>query len=402
MAVAALRLPRRSFLAQAGERSESCLHRGHGPRLQKKARILEALFQVSLPANTGRHTDELTLKINSPGSFSSLRRLLLAPLTAIMLAPSAILAQDMLTYHGDPIPANIEAMYVKGLKSLVKTQAEDGSWPDQQGKDHGVVGLAILAILAHGDDPNSGPYSSTVKKSLNYILKAQRNDNGYIGSSMYNHGFATLALAEAYGNVNDDRIGPALKKAVALILTSQASNPYGGWRYSPESRDADTTVSGAQMVALIAARNAGIAVPDKALSTALRFYRQCQGGDGGFGYTNPGGSSAPQAAIGVLVFGLARQKNIPEFKAGVRYLQQVEDSNISSGYQHYFMYYAAQAYFHADMELWKKWSKRNVEYLASSQDPNGGWNGSHGPTFCTSASLLSLALNYRLLPIYER
>jgi hypothetical protein len=260
----------------------------------------------------------------------------------------------------------------------------------------------VLAILAHGDDPNSGPYSTTVKKGLGYILKAQRSDNGYIGSSMYNHGFATLALAESYGSVNDDRIGPALKKAVSLILTSQASNPYGGWRYSPESRDADTTVSGAQMVALFAARNAGITVPDKALATGLRFYRQCQGGDGGFGYTSAGGSSAPQASIGVLVFGLAKQKNTPEFKSGIRYLQQVENSDNSSGYQHYFMYYAAQAYFHADMELWRKWNKRNLEYLTASQDANGAWSGSNGQTFSTSASLLSLALNYRFLPIYER
>ena len=67
---------------------------------------------------------------------------------------------------------------------------------------------------------------------------------------MYNHGFATLALAESYGAVNDDRLGPALQKAVRLILTSQEANPTKAWRYSPDARDADTTVSGAQMVAL--------------------------------------------------------------------------------------------------------------------------------------------------------
>lgn len=321
---------------------------------------------------------------------------------AVLLFRADTVAQDILTYQGDPIPADIETMYMKGLKYLEKSQAEDGGWPEGHGREAGVVGLALLAILAHGDDPNFGPYSKTVKKCLDLILRSQRNDNGYIGSSMYNHGFATLALAEAYGSVNDARIGPALKKAVALIVTSQASNPYGGWRYSPEARDADTTVSGAQMVALFAARNAGIAIPDKSVATGLRFYRQCQGGDGGFGYTSAGSSTAPQAAIGVLVFGLARQKNIPEFKAGFRYLQQVDNAETYPGNTQYYMYYAAQAFFHADMELWKKWNKRSTEYLKSSQEADGGWSGQNGKAFSTAMSLLSLALNYRFLPIYER
>jgi len=33
---------------------------------------------------------------------------------------------------------------------------------------------------------------------------------------------------------------------------------------------------------------------------------------------------------------------------------------------------------------------------------NGSWDGQFGATFSTAASLLSLALNYRYLPIYER
>ena len=71
---------------------------------------------------------------------------------------------------------------------------------------------------------------------------------------MYNHGFATLALAEYYGLTNDTSIGPALKKATNLIVSAQKTNPKGAWRYSPESKDADTTVTGAQMVALFAAK----------------------------------------------------------------------------------------------------------------------------------------------------
>ena len=59
-----------------------------------------------------------------------------------------------------------------------------------------------------------------VRRCVNYILSKQNRGSGYIGDSMYNHGFATLALAEAYGMVRDDRIGPALRKAVALTPVS--------------------------------------------------------------------------------------------------------------------------------------------------------------------------------------
>ena len=83
-----------------------------------------------------------------------------------------------------------------------------------------------------------------------------------MGPQMYDHGFATLALAECYGMVDDKRIAPALKKCVDLILEAQKKNPRHGWRYTPDTQSADTTVSGCQLVALLAARNAGIPVPD--------------------------------------------------------------------------------------------------------------------------------------------
>ena len=308
--------------------------------------------------------------------------------------------QSLFTYEGDTIPAEIEAMYVRGLAYLQKTQTGGGGWPEQYGSDPGVVGLCVLAILAHGEDPNFGPYRDTIRKGLNHILNSANTTTGYIGSSMYNHGFATLALAEAYGAVDGARIGPALEKAVSLIVTSQESNAMGAWRYSPTSQDADTTVSGAQMVALIAARNAGISVPNSAIKKGLNFYRRCQSGDGGFGYTNAGGSSPPRTAIGALVFSLAGKTDTPQFKSAFRNLEQAGFNG--GGYLHYYIYYASQAYFRADMKAWTRWNSSNLRVLSNSQRADGGWYGSRGPAFSTSTALLSLALNYRFLPIYER
>src|SRR5829696_968451 len=158
---------------------------------------------------------------------------------------------DFQVYRGTQVSPEVERLYEKGLKFLVSSQNADGSFPGQYGSEPGVVGFAVMAMLAHGDDPNHGPYNETIKRAVDFLIKAQ-GENGYIGSSMYNHGFATLALAEAYGALQDDRVGPALKKAVELIISSQDKNKFKGWRYSPDASDADSTVSGACFVAMIA------------------------------------------------------------------------------------------------------------------------------------------------------
>jgi hypothetical protein len=296
--------------------------------------------------------------------------------------------------------AEVDRMYVKGLQFLLRTQTGEGRWPElPYGGEPAVVGLAVMSMLARGDDPNTGVYGQAIKNGLDYILKQMNSQTGYIGRSMYNHGFATLTLAEAYGMIDDPRLGPALEKAVRLILTAQARNPLGGWRYAPESTDADTTVSGAQLVALFAARNAGIAVPDEAIQKGLKFFLNCQTASGGFSYTPGSGPNAARTAIACLVLTLAREKDSKPFQSAFEYLRQAPSE---SHYQQYYIYYASQAFFHASPQEWQSWNRRNIKSLSSTQNSEGGWDSQFGATFATSASLLSLALNYRYLPIYER
>jgi hypothetical protein len=323
-------------------------------------------------------------------------------LAAVLVATASTAAANP-----DPIPAEMEAMYTRALRYLAGTQGLTGAWEDRQAGGQnfaaqpGVVGLAVLAFLAHGEDTTSGPYRDIIVRGLKFILQNQDARTGYIGTTMYNHGFATLALAEAYGAVEMPELGPALNKAVQLILTSQKQNPLSAWRYNAGSRDGDTTVSGAQVVALYAARNAGIPVPDSAFDRALKFFQTCQSRDGGFGYT-PGsqGTSEPRTAIGTLVFALAKEKKSPTFAAAQRRLGQAQINQ--NNYYHYFIYYAAQALFHADMKAWETWNAVHSRRLVRTQNPDGSWSGQRGTTFSTSMALLSLALNYRFLPIYER
>jgi hypothetical protein len=269
------------------------------------------------------------------------------------------------------------------------------------GAEPGVVGLAVAAFLAHGEDPNHGPYSKNIRSGIDYILSQQSEKNGYIGSSMYNHAFATKALAEAYGVVDDPRIAPALKKAVDLILSSQKRNRLGAWRYTPDSRDADTTVTGCQIVTLFAARNAGLPVPEEAIRKGLAYLNNNRDSQGGYGYTSPSGTKPTLTAIGVLCLALAKETDSKGYLASVEYLKKHLDYR-DRYYPYYFEYYMSQALFHADDEAWRDWNSRNIRYLATIQATDGSFPGNQGPSFNTAGALLSLALNYRFLPIYEK
>lgn len=322
-------------------------------------------------------------------------------LLALICSSFGLQAQSIERRQDDAVPAKVETLYTRGLKYLANSQQANGSWEDNSGHYPGVVALGTLAFLAHGEDPNNGPYSKHIKRCLDYLLKAQKPENGYIGTSMYNHGFATLALAEAYGVVDDPRLAKALQKAVDLILSAQKRNPKGGWRYSPDSKDADTTVTGCQIVALLAARNAGLPIPDASIERALKYMSTCRDNAGAYGYTSRGGGKTTLTAIGSLCYSLAKQKDANGYKESLEYLKQNLDYR-DAHYTYYFEYYMSQALFQADESLWNQWNEKNIRLLAATQQGDGSWAGNRGPSYSTACALLSLAKNYNFLPIYEK
>ena len=310
-------------------------------------------------------------------------------------------AQNLPGRADDSIPPQAELIYERGLQYLAKSQTDKGAWSDSVGTEPGVVGLCVASFLAHGEDPNHGPYAKNIRLGIDFILSQQNEKNGYIGSSMYNHAFATKALAESYGVLDDPRIAPALKKAVELIVSSQKRNRFGGWRYTPESRDADTTVTGCQMVTLFAARNAGLAVPDSTIKKGLDYLALMRSKDGSYGYTSSSGGKPTLTAIGSLCLSLAKEKESAGYQASLAYLKGNLDYR-DRYYPFYFEYYMSQALFHADEATWKEWNARNIRYLGTIQSSDGSFPGNQGLSFNTAGALLSLALNYRFLPIYEK
>ncbi len=314
---------------------------------------------------------------------------------------SATYGQGLPSRGDDNVPAQVDLIYELGLRYLAEKQNSEGCWDDGAGDEPGVVGLCVAAFLAHGEDPNNGPYAKVIRKGIDYIIAEQSSVNGYIGSSMYNHAFATKALAESYGVIEHPKVEKALEQAVELILSSQKRNRFGAWRDTPDSRDADTTVTGCQVVSLFAARNAGMSVPDEAIKKALAYLASCRGGDGSYGYTSAAGGKPTLTAIGSLCLSLAKEKDSKGYAASLAYLKKNMDYR-DRYYPYYYEYYMSQALFHADTETWVEWNSRNIRYLATIQSPDGSFPGNQGQAFSTSGALLSLALNYRYLPIYEK
>ena len=303
------------------------------------------------------------------------------------------------------VTPQLERTVRRGLDFLARTQQPGGSWPDSNGKLSGVVGLAMMTFLAHGEVPDEGRYGAVIRRAVNYMITTQQSNGLLCGrhahSAMYSHGFATLALAEVYGVIDDRRVGPALKRAVGLIVRCQ--NALGGWRYSVGSSDADTTVSGAQMMALRAGANAGIEVPRDTIQRGVAYYKRCFCPGGGFGYTAPSGPNDARAGIGLLVLSLSGEYRSPEAKATADWLF-TRGGVTERHYFYYACYYCSQAMFQAGGKYWRQWNDQMTPTLIAMQKPDGSWSGhSAGGTTCgTAFALLALEVNYGLLPIYQR
>jgi hypothetical protein len=337
-------------------------------------------------------------------------------LTLVLLGIGGAVAQVPNVRVGEAVPRDVREVYDKGLQYLAKTQTERGDWTSGQ-SGPGVTGMGLMVFLASGEDPNFGLYATNIRRAVRSIIASQDATTGYFGGSMYHHGFAMLGLAEAYGAVDDRQlwtdgkksrsVGAALELAVRAAVTSQRKNSNGAWRYSPQGSDADTSVSGAVLVGLLAARNAGIEVPDDAIDRAISYYTKMTSPSGQVAYSGGLGGfdeSLARISIATLVYALARRKDLQQYKDTLKYLVDKLDYTGRSGhgYAEYQYYYQAQALFQGDVEAWKKWNNQLVRQLKASQLPDGSFQSPYGQSTGTSLTLLALALNFRFLPIYER
>lgn len=301
----------------------------------------------------------------------------------------------------------------RGLEALSRRQTRDGGFGESMGKNVAITSICAMAFMQGGNLPGRGKYGPQVEKALNFVLNSAQ-ESGLIAADMvsppmYGHGFATLFLAEVYGMTGDERVKEKLQKAVKLIQKSQ--NEQGGWRYQPAPIDADISVTICQIMALRAARDAGIKVEKEVIDKAIQYVRRCQNADGGFSYQLNqsgfgGGSGFARSGAGLSSLYYAGISEGKEIEKGLAYLVRFtpgrgKGNAGAEGNYFYGHYYAVQAMYLAGGKYWTDWYPAIRDELIARQGRNGMWSGDNTEEYATGMALLILQMPNRYLPVYS-
>lgn len=300
----------------------------------------------------------------------------------------------------------------QALAFLAAAQQEDGSMGSGSYRGNvAVSALAGVAFLASGSTPGRGPYGQNISRCLDYTL-SRTQESGFIVAAessshgpMYGHGFATMFLAECYGMSPRPELREKLGKAVRLIINTQ--NKEGGWRYLPQRLDADLSVTICEVMALRAARNAGLHVPKETIDRTIDYVKRSQNADGGFMYmASQGGDSAfARSAAGVVALYSAGVYRGPEIAKGLGYLNGfLPKAGVTRRENYYFYghYYAVQAMWHAGGEHWRQWYPAIRDELISRQRRDGSWMCPISVEVATAMSAIVLQTPNNYLPIFQR
>jgi hypothetical protein len=370
----------------------------------------------------------------------------------ISAAPSVAL--DPFRSRGRAQPASsaprTEEAIELGLAFLARHQQADGSWTlggfdnDPQDRaqlmssDTAATGLALLAFQGAGYNHREFRYASRMQAALDWLIARQavtgelyvladEESNNY--ARLYSHAIAALALAEAYGMTQDERLRGPAQKALNYIAAAQDTS-LGGWRYRPGS-GSDTSVTGWMVMALHSGRLAGLEIDERVWEHLKKWMEGAQDADLDYLYRyNPAAkdsdnirrshgrvSSPCMTAVGLLIrLYTDWEKSDPRFLSGAEYLaQHLPDDTTVEKRDTYYWYYATQLMKHVGGEPWEQWHKALHPLLVRTQVRTGSMAGSWEPfqpvadrwaphagrLYLTTMNLLSLEVDYRLLPIYE-
>lgn len=329
------------------------------------------------------------------------------------------------------IPDEIDRSVERGIDALLRYQNDDGSIADRTHATAmtslGIMALASVGTVA-GDNSARG---RTLDRAIEYVLSDRNQNDGYFGqqdgSRMYGHGITALMLTEVLGMGSsvdqNERIHNALDAAIKVILKSQsvekASNLQGGWRYTPNSRDSDLSVSVWQVMALRSAKNDGLDVPVTAIDEAVQYlensYTSPLDNDGmprepvaGFTYTP--GTRHPtftMTAAGLLAMQTCGRYSSPLVLGASQWLLEHPPRN-NDRFFFYGMYYYAQGMHQVGGDAAETADRMTSELLLRLQTNAGHWISGDGEernvgiVYATALAVLSLGVRYHYLPIYQR
>ena len=305
--------------------------------------------------------------------------------------------------------------------------------------DTAATGLALMPMLGAGHiHTEPGKYQKNVQRGLDWLISHQKPDGDlFIGgdgiSRMYSHAIATMALCEAYGISQDEKLKVPAQKAIDFIIAARCKTGVGGWRYEP-GQEGDTCVFGWQMFALRSAALSGLKVPNEVVQSCRDYLDKaavdpfkstyCY-------YPGQGEGGAKTVSLIMTAEGLLCRQYLGWHRDNPAMIQGatlvVEDltkiANMTpeelasaGGRNIYYWYYATQLLHNMQGTAWQQWNVTVRDSLVALQVTTkgcdmGSWDpirplaDTHGKSagrhFVTSLSLLTLEVYYRYLPLYS-
>ena len=315
----------------------------------------------------------------------------------------------------------------RGLDWLAGQQTDNGSW----GKNYtvAVTSFACLSMLAADDEPFARTTGRSLTRGLEF-LRSQQTDGNFVAQGhtwIHGQGFATLALAEAYGRGQHCKTKPDLdlakvrdvvEQAVGMIAASQSQS--GGWWYhrgSPAQHEGSTTVCAVQ--ALVSADNYGIEIDQDVLARGFEYLKQCQNKDGGFDYMmGPGETSMKEGtAGGVSTLALMKKFDYAVMMNGYKFLLKTTPQAISKErFPYYGHFYGVMGMrllgqeFRSFRDDINGYSRGATQDLIGWQRADGSWpvmqwvqsNGQEDHSYATAFATLTMSVDDGRLSIFNR
>jgi len=340
-------------------------------------------------------------------------------------------AEKQTAAAAQPEAAAVEAKPIKpacdkALTWLTEHQQPSGAW----GKEYtiAVTSFACLSYLGHCDEPFSDDANGrALLNGLKYLLSKQKEgmfeNQGH--TWIHGQGFATLALAEAYGrgllcknkpDLDSKALKQTITQAIKVIEVNQSTS--GGWWYRPGSKsqhEGSTTVTAVQ--AMVSARNFGIDIDKEVLDKGFEYLKKCQNKDGGFDYMlGPGEVSMKEGtAADVATLALMEKFDYAVMINGFKFLTKITPATIS---RERFPYYG---HFYGCMgmrllgEEFKPYRKQTQGYINQAtadlldwQQADGTWpikswmKGKEDAAYSTAFASLALSVHDGRLSIFCR